>query len=108
MRKIFYLLAVILLSASCSSGTKKTEATSEVQSISAENLTQVRFDVQGMTCEGCEKAIMASIKKLEGIQNVSASHTAGESVVNFDTTLVSSEMISEAISAAGYVVTGFE
>ena len=108
MRKVFYLLAVILLSVSCSSGTKKAEATSEVQAISAEHLAQVRFDVKGMTCEGCEKAIMASIKKLDGIQDVSASHTAGESVVNFDSTLVSTQLISEAISAAGYVVTGFE
>ncbi len=61
-----------------------------------------------MTCEGCENAIMTSIKKLEGIQEVSASHTAGESVVQFDSSLVSSKLISEAISAAGYVVTGFE
>ena len=108
MKKLFYLLAVILLSASCSSGTKKAEATSEVQAISAEHLTQVKFDVKGMTCEGCEKAIMTSIKKLEGIQEVSASHTAGESVVKFDSTLVNSQLISEAISGAGYQVTGFE
>ena len=108
MKKLFYLLAVILLSASCSSGTKKAEATSEVQAISAEHLTLVKFDVKGMTCEGCEKAIMTSIKKLEGIQEVSASHTAGESVVKFDSTLVNSQLISEAISGAGYQVTGLE
>ena len=108
MRKVIYLLAVILLSASCSSGTKKAEATSEVQTISAEHLIQVKFDVKGMTCEGCEKAIMTSIKKLEGIQEVSASHTAGESVVKFDSTLVKPGMISEAINSAGYEVTGIE
>jgi len=108
MRKLFYLLAVILLSVSCSSGTKKGEATSEVQTISAEHLTLVKFDVRGMTCEGCENAIMNSIKKLEGIQEVTASHTAGESVVKFDSTLVNPQLISEAISAAGYEVTGFE
>ena len=108
MRKVIYLLAIILLSVSCSTGTKKAEATSEVQAISAEHLIQVTFDVKGMTCEGCENAIMTSIKKLDGIQEVSASHTAGESVVKFDSTLVNSRLISEAISGAGYEVTGFE
>jgi mercuric ion transport protein len=104
MKKIIYLLAIILLSASCSSGNKKAEATSELKA----NLTQVRFDVKGMTCEGCENAVMASVKKLEGVQEVSASHTAAESIVMFDSTLVRPELISEAISAAGYEVTGFE
>ena len=108
MRKIIYLLAVILMSASCSSGSKKSEATSGVEPISTEHLTQVKFEVNGMTCEGCENAVKTSIKKLEGIQEVSASFTAGESVVKFDSTLVNSRLISEAISGAGYEVTGFE
>jgi copper chaperone CopZ len=106
MQKLRCLIAIILLSASCSSANKKAEDTSGIQSISSEHLTQVRFDVKGMTCEGCENAIKASIKKLEGIQDVTASHTAGESVVKFDSTLVSPQSISEAIAAAGYVVTG--
>ena len=108
MKKLIYLFAIILLSVSCTSGTKKAEATGEVQSISSEHLTQVKFEIKGMTCEGCENAIMTNIKKLEGIQEVSASYTAGESVVKFDSTLVSSQLISEAISGAGYEVTGFE
>jgi copper chaperone CopZ len=108
MKKIIYLFAIILMSASCTSGTKKTEATAEVQTISAEHLIQVKFDVKGMTCKGCENAVMTNIKKLDGIQEVSASHTAEESVVKFDSTLVNSQLISEAISSAGYKVTGFE
>jgi mercuric ion transport protein len=108
MKKLIYLFAIILLSVSCTSGTKKAEATSEAQAISTEHLTQVKFDVKGMTCEGCENAIMTNIKKLEGIQEVSASHASGESVVKFDSTLINSQLISEAISGAGYEVTGFE
>lgn len=108
MNKLIYLFAIILLGVSCKSGTNKAETTGEVQSISSEHLTQIKFEVKGMTCEGCEKAIMTNINKLEGIQEVSASHTAGESVVLFDSTLVNSQMISEAIANAGYKVTGFE
>lgn len=108
MKKLIYLLAIILLSVSCSSETKKADSTSESQSISAVHLTQVTFDVKGMTCEGCENAIKTNIKKLDGIQEVSASFTVGESVVKFDSTLVNFQLISEAITGAGYEVTGFE
>ncbi len=101
-------MAILLLGLSCSPGTKKTDDTSGVQSISTVHLTQVKFDVKGMTCEGCENAIVASIKKLEGIQEATASYKAGESVVKFDSTIVNPRLISEAISAAGYEVTGFE
>jgi mercuric ion transport protein len=108
MSKVIYFFAIILGTFSCTSRTPKAETTVEVQNISAEHLTQLKFDVKGMTCEGCEKAIISSIKKLEGIQEVSASHTAGESIVKFDSTLVSAQLISKAISDAGYKVTRFE
>jgi mercuric ion transport protein len=101
-------LIILLLGASCSSGAKKQEDTSGVQALASEHIMQLTFDVQGMTCEGCEKAIKASVQKLDGIEEVTASHTAGESVVKFDSTLVNPELISEAIKAAGYEVTGFE
>lgn len=108
MKKVIYFFSIILLITSCSSGSKKADTASETPAISAEHLIQVKFDVQGMTCEGCENAIKTSIKKLEGIQEVSASFKAGESLVKFDSTLVNRQMISEAISSAGYKVTGFE
>ena len=108
MKKVIYFFAIILLSASCSSGSKKADTASEAPAISAEHLTLVKFDVEGMTCEGCENAVKTSIQKLEGIQEVSASFKAGESLVKFDSTLVNHQKISEAISSAGYKVTGFE
>ena len=108
MQKILYLLTIILLCASCSSSDKKTDSASNPQEIFKEHHTQVKFEVKGMTCEGCENAIVRSIQKLEGIQEATASHSAGQSVVMFDSTLVHPGLISEAISNAGYEVTGFE
>jgi mercuric ion transport protein len=108
MQNLSYLLIILLLCMSCSSETGKKDNASRDQAFTSEHITQVKFDVKGMTCEGCEKAIMASVQKLEGIKEVTASHTAGESVVKFDSTLVSPELITEAIAAAGYEVTGFE
>jgi copper chaperone len=71
-----------------------------------ENLKLVHLDVKGMTCEGCEKAIVGSICKLDGIQEASASHTAAEAIVTFDSTKTSMEAIQQAIADAGYSVAG--
>ena len=108
MQKILYILVIILICASCSSEEKKAKTASEPQEISTENLIQVKFEVKGMTCEGCENAIVASIQKMEGIQEATAAHTTGQSLVKFDSALASPKLISEAISSAGYEVTGFE
>jgi copper chaperone CopZ len=108
MHNITFIIFLILIGVSCSSGNQKTESTGEDQTVLTKHQIQVKFEVQGMTCEGCEKAVMASINKLEGIQEVSASHIAGESVVSFDSTQVNPTLITEAITSAGYVVTGFE
>jgi copper ion binding protein len=108
MRKFFFFLAIILLGASCSSGNKKSSPSTETQILSAEHLIEVKFDVKGMTCEGCENAVKSSINKLEGIKEVTASFKAEESVVKYDSTLVSSRLITEAIESAGYEVAGFK
>ena len=99
-----------LLGACSGSGPKSPTAPGtekEVQkSLPEESLKLVHLDVKGMHCEGCEKAIVASICKLEGIQQASASYTAGEAVVSFDSTKTSLEDIFQAIADAGYSVEG--
>jgi len=108
MRKILVLLAILLICACCSFPDKKVKDVTEPRGIAKEHLTQIKFEVKGMTCEGCEQAIIKSIQKLEGIQEVTASHIKGQSVVKFDSTLAHRGSISEAIANAGYEVTGFE
>lgn len=113
MRLIIILLCLAFIGSACSSsGSKSGEreasdaaATTET-GLSQENLKLVHLDVRGMTCEGCEKAIVSSIRKLDGIEEASASHTAEEAIVKFDSTKTSMEAISQAISDAGYSVEG--
>ena len=107
--RLFIIIALMtFLGAACSSsGSKKstTEDSGQV-SISEEHLSHVHLDVSGMTCEGCENAIVANIKKLDGIQEATASHTHAEAMIVFDTTLTSVHDISHAIEDAGYTVGG--
>jgi copper chaperone CopZ len=108
MRLFAILFCLALLGSACSSsGTKETgEADTDKVSISEENLTYLHLDVKGMTCEGCENAIVTSIKKLDGIQEASASHTDAEAMIVFDTTLTDVQAIAHAIENAGYTVEG--
>jgi copper chaperone CopZ len=97
-----------LLSAGCSSPGSKAnqdESAGEI-SLAEENLTEIHLSVKGMTCEGCENAITASIGKLDGIREATASHTKEETIVVYDSSQTTMDDISRAIQAAGYTVEG--
>jgi copper chaperone CopZ len=108
MTRVIIPLLTLFLAVSCSqSGKKADETTGKAQiEVADENLIKVSFNVEGMTCEGCEKAIVTSIQKLDGIQEASASHTEGSAMVAFDAAKTDIATISQAITGAGYEVTG--
>jgi len=107
--RIFAIITLLsFLGAACSSSGSKTsgnEGSQEV-SISEEHLSHIHLDVSGMTCEGCENAIVASINKLDGIQEATASHTHEEAMIVFDSTITGLPAITQAIEDAGYKVGG--
>ena len=108
MRPLLFLLIPAFLLAACSSSGSKSESkeTSTEVSLAEENLTHLHLDVKGMTCEGCENTVVAGIKSLEGIQEATASHTAEEAVIVYDSTMTTVDAISNAIADAGYSVEG--
>jgi len=66
----------------------------------------VRLSVTGMTCGGCENAVKRTLMKLEGVQDVSASHAEATVVVRRDADKVSLDTLRRHIEALGYRVTG--
>lgn len=67
------------------------------------SITQtVTMAVTGMTCGGCENAVVRSLGRLPGVQQVRASHTAEEVTVTFDDTQVTVARLREGITALGY------
>ena len=108
MKKFIIPILIILISGACSQSGKNTDEHNKGPrvEIAPENLMQLSFEVKGMTCEGCENAIVASISKLDGIQEAIASHTEESTVVSFDASKTDAEAIAQAISDAGYEVTG--
>jgi copper chaperone CopZ len=62
--------------------------------------------VTGMTCGGCENAVKRAVMKLEGVEDVSASHRESQVLVRADTAKVSVDAIRRQIEAIGYAVGG--
>ncbi len=67
----------------------------------AETVTKV-FDVEGMTCGGCEVAVRRAVGKLNGVDSVKASHKDGKAEVTYDPGKVTIEQIVKAIEKLGY------
>ncbi len=64
--------------------------------------TRSAFRVTGMTCSGCEVGVRRAVKKLDGIEEVEASHEDGTATVTYQADAVTPEEIIEAIEGLGY------
>ena len=69
-------------------------------------MEQLVLTVTGMTCGGCENAVKRAVSRLEGVENVTASHAANRVVIDYDTAKTQPTQIAEAIAKAGYSVEG--
>lgn len=77
-------------------------ATQVVAEDSSATVVTQTFDVEGMTCGGCEVAVRAAVGKLDGIEKVTASHEEGIAEVTYDPDQVTTTAIVEAIEKLGY------
>ena len=75
-------------------------ATSQIQTAS--------FEIEGMTCSGCEAHVKHAAAELDGVIQTIASHTDGTAKVEFDASKITKEDIIAAIKTTGYKVTPIE
>jgi len=87
----------------CNQGKTGTEVP---KAVTAAAIKTVKLGVEGMSCEGCENTIKEEVGKISGVTEVVASHVDKFATVSFDTTQTSIAALSDAITAAGYEVTG--
>ena len=110
MKQIIFMLTIALALSACQGGAgSRTEIADDAKpaiQIAPENLVTISFDVEGMTCAGCEGAVVSSLKNIDGVAEVEASHQTGKTEVKFDKTLVTEAAMEEAINSRGYRVTG--
>ena len=64
----------------------------------------LQLTVTGMTCGGCENAVRRALARIDGVEDVTASHQAGLVGVTFDAAKVTQALLKERIEALGYAV----
>ena len=60
------------------------------------------FNIEGMTCAACAKAVERSSKKLEGVEEANVNFASEKLNITFDENKVNKEDIKKAIEKAGY------
>jgi len=64
----------------------------------------ISLTVSGMKCGGCESNVKTRLSSIKGVLSVNAMSKDNKVDVEFDALKTSVEVISEAITDAGYVV----
>ena len=72
--------------------------------VSQSNIVKHTFNVEGMTCAGCEAHVESEVNKLDGILSVKASYEGANTVVEYDKTKTDFVAIRKAINSTGYKV----
>jgi copper chaperone CopZ len=111
MQKYYAAILLLVLCVSCqnsqTASTNIKAPSSEAVNVAPENLSELKFDVRGMSCTDCENTISKSVKELPGIAEIKASYTDSFALVKFDKTKTNAEEIKKAIESKGYEVKGF-
>jgi len=65
-------------------------------------MTAKTFNIEGMTCAACAKAVERATKKLEGVQESSVNLATEKLSITYDEAKVTVEEIQKAVEKAGY------
>ena len=67
-------------------------------------MKEVKLQVKGMSCSGCEQRIQKVLARVEGVVRSAADHQAEEVRVVFDPKRTSEQAVRSCIEQAGYEV----
>lgn len=66
-------------------------------------MKEIKLNVQGMVCEGCERRVINVLNSLEEIENVVANHNDGTVLINLNKD-ISLDLIKKTIEDIGFEV----
>jgi mercuric ion transport protein len=111
MKQLFVLAILGIALFSCQGNSSRDREIPESErpeiTVAPENLSSISFDVEGMTCTGCESTVVRSVKSMNGVVEANASHETGKATVQFDKTLIDMQALEAAIESRGYKVKGY-
>lgn len=68
------------------------------------NIAQANFEIEGMTCQGCEEEVKHEVSQLPGFIEATVNHETEKATVKFDKSKTSLEQVVTAINKTGYKV----
>lgn len=74
--------------------------------VSSDNVLQVSYKVNGMTCASCEETVKQSVNQLLGIVETKADYKLGSVSIKYDQSKTDKNAIIIAINATGYKAEG--
>lgn len=60
------------------------------------------INIEGMTCEHCEKAVKGALEKLPGVKSAKVTLDPGQAVIDYDNAAVTIADMESAIAKEGY------
>ena len=67
-------------------------------------MANINFNVEDITCGGCEKSIRNALLKRAGVKEVNASHETGIVAIDYDDSTIQQDQLKQAIEDAGFDV----
>ena len=67
-------------------------------------MANIKLNVSGMSCGGCEKSISKALLSHTGVSDVTASHESGVVAIEFDDAQIQAPQLRAAIEDAGFDV----
>lgn len=102
-----YLLALVTLMVfACKS--PAPESSSETTTAEIEQEYNVKINIDGMTCTGCENSIESALINIEGIQAADANHTNSSALIALNGNAIDTVLIKKTITEAGYTYVSIE
>src|SRR4030065_950806 len=68
------------------------------------NIERIIAPVEGMTCASCVARVEKSIRKVEGVRNVSVNLATEKAMIEFETGKIDLDKISTTVEDAGYKI----
>lgn len=65
-------------------------------------ITTLKLATSGMHCGSCAMLIDMTVGDLDGVETVKTDHAVGETVLTYDSELLTPEQVIAAIRSAGY------
>ena len=104
MKHFLLILVSAFFLFSCANNEQADSKDNNTEITTEEGISELKLEVHGMTCNGCENAIEKHVSALEGIATVKASHTDSTVLISYDASKCSLDAIKSKIDETGYKV----